>query len=71
VIGLKAMRFFTKKDKFILFQFASGLCCNCSKPLTSENYHADHIKPYANGGKTDIKNGQALCCECNLKKGSK
>jgi len=65
------MRLYRKKDKFILFQFAGGLCQLCNTPLNSENYHADHIKPYSKGGKTDIKNGQALCRSCNLKKGSK
>lgn len=33
--------------------------------------HADHVTPWANGGKTVIENGQALCADCNRKKGIK
>ncbi len=32
--------------------------------------HIDHIKPYSKGGKTEIKNLQTLCAECNLGKGN-
>ncbi len=33
-------------------------------------FHADHVVPFVNSGKTYINNGQALCANCNLKKGS-
>jgi len=32
---------------------------------------ADHITPWAEGGKTDKDNGQMLCKECNRRKSSK
>jgi 5-methylcytosine-specific restriction endonuclease McrA len=42
----------------------------CNQSL-AESFHADHIIAHTNGGQTIIKNGQALCAGCNLKKGSK
>ena len=50
---------------------ASGNKCEiCNKSL-SISYHGDHIQPFSKNGKTTLNNGQALCAECNLKKGSK
>ncbi|WP_428994648.1 HNH endonuclease [Klebsiella pneumoniae] len=46
------------------------MCQLCKAPLTG-SFHADHIKPYASGGWTVTKNGQALCGPCNLKKGDR
>jgi 5-methylcytosine-specific restriction endonuclease McrA len=31
--------------------------------------HADHISPWADGGKTVLENLQTLCQNCNLGKG--
>ena len=31
--------------------------------------HADHVKPWHLGGKTEIKNGRMLCAAHNLAKG--
>ena len=36
-----------------------------------EGFHADHVVAYSKKGKTILKNGQALCPKCNLKKGNK
>lgn len=49
---------------------SGGQCAICSKVL-GNLYHIDHIKPIALGGQTVIQNLQALCPECNLKKGSR
>lgn len=61
-------RKFTKKQKQALYWLAKGRCENCGKQLP-DDWHADHITPWSTGGTTDISNGQALCPECNLKKG--
>lgn len=63
-------RTFSTNQKRALFILADGKCRVCGKDLP-EDWHADHIKPYSRGGKTDIINGQALCPECNLKKGNR
>lgn len=40
----------------------------CLKKINLDNMHADHIEPRAYGGKTMLKNGQALCSKCNIYK---
>ena len=42
----------------------------CGRSLGG-SYHADHVVPFSKGGQTILLNGQALCADCNLKKGSK
>jgi len=63
-------RFFSSDQKMALRIHAGGRCQMCGKPL-GEHWHADHIKPFSKGGATDVLNGQALCPECNLKKGDR
>ena len=40
----------------------------CLKEITFKNFHADHIVPFDNGGKTTLENAQALCGNCNRRK---
>jgi len=47
-----------------------NLCLECGKPL-KQGFHGDHRRPYSKDGPTIVLNGQALCPDCNLKKGSK
>lgn len=47
------------------------VCKYCKKVITLADAHADHIKPWSKGGKTEEKNCQVLCVTCNLKKGAK
>lgn len=63
-------RLFNRQQKLALYWLAQGKCESCGARLP-ENWHADHIKPFAKEGQTDVSNGQALCPDCNLKKGSK
>ena len=49
---------------------SGNICESCGSKLNG-NFHADHIFPYSKGGKTILKNAQALCANCNLKKGNK
>jgi superfamily II DNA or RNA helicase len=61
-------RTFSLLQKRALYLIADGKCQLCGIPL-EKGWHADHIIPYALGGQTEIINGQALCANCNLKKG--
>jgi 5-methylcytosine-specific restriction endonuclease McrA len=63
-------RLFTKRQRRMLAWIAGGQCKVCAGSLTN-GFHADHIVAFSNGGPTTTNNGQALCAECNLKKGSK
>lgn len=62
-------RRFNNKQRAALSVASNGRCELCGRPLET-NWHADHVQPYSKGGETDVINGQALCPECNLKKGS-
>lgn len=49
-----------------------GLVCRlCQKPVTIDDLHIDHVKPWALGGTTTVENLQVAHSYCNLSKGSK
>ena len=62
-------RRFGAKEQFAAFEMADGHCESCGVELP-ENWHADHVVPWSEGGPTDAANVQALCPACNLSKGS-
>jgi hypothetical protein len=66
---LDQKRLFSSKQRDEIWQKSGKQCKKCAIPLTKTNFHADHIKPYSEGGPTDISNGQVLCAKCNLSKG--
>lgn len=49
----------------------NGRCAHCNKVLEPRGYHIDHIIPFTRGGRTVMENLQALCPECNTKKGNR
>jgi len=61
-------RFFSKSQKVDLYLAAGGKCMICGVTLPT-SWHADHVKPWAKGGETDVLNGAALCPKCNQRKG--
>jgi hypothetical protein len=61
-------RRFNKKQKLALELSSQGYCSICLQ-LLPNHWHADHIIPFSKSGITDVINGQALCPQCNLKKG--
>ncbi|MBL6861187.1 MAG: HNH endonuclease [Candidatus Pelagibacter bacterium] len=69
VVKQMKKRLFTSRQKKILKMISGNYCQICRKKL-DENFHADHIVPFSKGGKTILKNAQALCKSCNLKKGN-
>ncbi|HCA85742.1 MAG TPA: hypothetical protein DEQ61_09735 [Streptomyces sp.] len=62
-------RRFNTSERVALYLAADGHCSRCGDPL-EPGWHGDHVTPYSAGGPTDVINGQALCPECNLKKGN-
>ena len=64
-------RSFSRKQRYQLLAISGWVCEICGVKLTKDNFHADHIKPHSMGGETSLRNGQALCMSCNLKKGDK
>lgn len=63
-------RRFNTAERVTLYLAADGQCSQCGRPL-APGWHGDHVTPYSVGGPTDVTNGQALCPECNLKKGDR
>ena len=56
-------------------QFAAltreGVCAICGKRFAFEEMEADHITPWAEGGRTVAENCQMLCRTCNRRKSDK
>lgn len=53
-----------------LYAAHNGRCGICGEPLP-DDWHADHIVPWANIHRTNVHEMQALCPKCNLEKGTK
>lgn len=68
MVDLDSRRFFSSSQRQELYALAEGRCQRCFKPL-GQGWHADHRIPWADGGPTEVENGQALCNPCNLLKG--
>ncbi|MBQ7721701.1 MAG: DUF262 domain-containing protein [Kiritimatiellae bacterium] len=66
-----SIRAFSPKMARTAYERQKGVCPICGKHFEIERMHADHIKPWANGGRTTAENCQMLCANCNLKKGAK
>jgi hypothetical protein len=65
---LDPARFFTRVQRAEILSRAKGHCQNvletgqrCNSTLSPINFHADHITPWSQSGKTTTDNGQALC----------
>ena len=65
------LRTFDKAVKKKVWIKQGRICPPCKKALTLRNAHADHIKPWSKGGKTEEENCMVLCMQCNLSKSNK
>lgn len=68
------IRTFTHEQRLAIFRRDEGCCqlrirCNGEK-LGWDDWHADHIVPHSQGGKTTVANGQVACMRCNSAKGN-
>lgn len=63
-------RLFSARERVALYLAADGTCSSCGTELPKD-FHADHERPHSRGGLTDVLNGQALCPDCNCRKGAR
>jgi superfamily II DNA or RNA helicase len=61
-------RLFSPAQRAVIYLLAKGRCQICSCVLNPAGWHADHVYPFSKGGITHLRNAQALCPPCNLKK---
>jgi hypothetical protein len=66
---LDTNRWFTAEQRDQIWHTSGESCRICHIKLSRSNFHADHIQPHSEGGRTTVENGQALCAACNLRKG--
>lgn len=73
LVELDPKRTFDYLQKAEIFARDGGRCqgvyCG-GKTIEDDRWHADHIVPWIQGGRTTVDNGQTLCPMCNLKKGA-
>lgn len=65
------VRTFTPSMKLAAYERQKGICVTCGKEFKLADMQADHITPWSKGGKTESKNCQVLCAECNRRKSDK
>ena len=65
------IRTFTDSQKRKKYEEQDGVCPICKKKFEIKQMEADHIKPWHEGGKTELSNCQMLCKEDNRSKSGK
>ncbi|MDD3584647.1 MAG: DUF262 domain-containing protein [Kiritimatiellae bacterium] len=65
------IRAFTPAQRRSAYERQKGKCTICRKPFQEAEMEADHITPWSEGGRTEPRNCQMLCRECNRRKGAK
>lgn len=58
-------RSFTQTQKNAIWSQQNGKCARCKSKLDPIYTEYDHGKEWADGGKTTVKNGRALCANCH------
>lgn len=71
---LDPKRSFDFEQKLAIFRRDDGVCqlrlkCEGTRMGWDDDWHADHMVSYRNGGQTTVENGQVACAPCNLVKG--
>ena len=64
-LNLRTFEDYVKKS---IYEKQNSKCAHCKKEFPFNETHADHIKPWSLGGKTEPSNCQILCQTCNAKK---
>ena len=61
-------RLFSEDQQRELLARADGTCDLCGQSLSGEEVEFDHIKPWIDGGETDVANGRAVHARCNRRR---
>ncbi|MBR1889689.1 MAG: DUF262 domain-containing protein [Alloprevotella sp.] len=65
------LRIFPEIMRQASYERQKGICPICGLHFDIEDMEADHITPWSEGGKTEEKNCQMLCRDCNRRKSNK
>ena len=65
------IRAFSESQRVEAYERQKGICLTCKEHFELNQMEADHITPWHDSGKTDAKNCQILCRECNRRKSGK
>ena len=65
------LRTFDGNTRREAYEHQNGICPLCGRHFELEEMEADHITPWAKGGRTTAENCQMLCRECNRRKSAK
>lgn len=68
-MAIDGRRLRSKKLRAVLWYAAGGCCRLCLKPL-GPDWQADHIQPWSVTHRTNVHEMQALCADCNSRKGA-
>jgi HNH endonuclease len=58
-------RVYNKKEKEQMLEKQDGKCAECGNDKTIDEVDGHHKERHADGGKTDMDNGAAVCKECH------
>lgn len=61
-------RKFTSSQRYEIWDRDEGFCGLCGKRARWNNWEADHIWPWSQGGETTVENGQVAHPWCNREK---
>lgn len=65
-------RGFTEEQRRLLWNSAEKhVCARCNGSLGWDDFTVDHVKAWARGGRSSLKNAQLMCRECNSRKGAR
>ncbi|MBQ5492570.1 MAG: DUF262 domain-containing protein [Mycoplasmataceae bacterium] len=65
------LRVFDDDIKTQIYETQNGICIKCNQHFELNDMEGDHIKPWSEGGKTELYNCQLLCKDCNRRKSNK
>jgi len=58
-------RYFSDEQKLAIYHKCNGRCRGCGDKLSLFEAECDHIESHADGGRTNLANGQILCKDCH------